>query len=120
MPSSAFRPCAQPGCITLVISGRCKSHSLDHALKRDSKVKRMYNSRQWQRIRKQQLALSVIPSLAGFPLCRECLKEGQITEATEVDHVHPHRGDEAKFFQGPFDTLCKRHHSSKTRKELGL
>jgi hypothetical protein len=28
------------------------------------------------------------------------------------DHVDPHRGDPVKFFDGPFQSLCKWHHDS--------
>lgn len=119
MPSSALRPCSQPGCSTLVKSGRCTIHSHDRVI-RDPDIKRLYNSARWKRIRTQQLALAIVPSLADYPLCVECLSNRQLVEATEVDHVYPHRGDEGKFYSGPFQALCKRHHSSKTKRELGL
>lgn len=34
------------------------------------------------------------------------------------DHTEPHKGDPVKFYNGPFQTLCKRHHdSTKARQE---
>lgn len=44
--------------------------------------------------------------LAAEPLCAMCKAEGRITAATVCDHVEPHRGDPAKFFAGPFQSLC--------------
>lgn len=41
-----------------------------------------------------------------------CEQEGRITEATIVDHVNRHNGDAAKFFGGPFQSLCKQHHDA--------
>jgi hypothetical protein len=41
-----------------------------------------------------------------------CERQGKIRLATICDHVEPHRGDEAKFWSGPFQSLCKPHHDS--------
>jgi 5-methylcytosine-specific restriction protein A len=56
--------------------------------------------------------------LAQEPLCRECLSQGIVTEATTVDHIIP-------LSQGGTDTddncqsLCQTHHEAKTAKDLG-
>ena len=118
MPTKAKRQCTYPGCYKLVVSSRCAAHP--YRVDRNPDVKRMYNSKQWQIIRRTQLRLAVIPSLADYPLCAMCYREGNLVRATEVDHISPHRGDETKFFEGPFQCLCKRHHSSKTKAELGI
>ena len=36
-----------------------------------------------------------------------CRDEGRITPATVCDHIHPHKGDPALFYGGPFQSLCK-------------
>ena len=110
MPSSAHHPCTKPGCTTLVKAGRCSVHARERAFVRDPNVKRLYNSKRWQRIRANQLA--------QYPYCVVCMREGHEIKATEVDHVRPHRGDERLFFAGPFQSMCKAHHSSKTQAEV--
>lgn len=54
---------------------------------------------------------------AGFlrlhPQCAECAKDGLIIRATVVDHITPHRGDQALFWnQQNWQSLCGNHHSS--------
>lgn len=63
---------------------------------------RLYTTRRWRKLRARQLA--------KHPLCRMCEAEGRVTVATICDHVEPHRGDMAKFWAGPFQSLCKPHH----------
>lgn len=50
--------------------------------------------------------------LTAHPLCKMCQAEGKATAATIADHVTPHRGDEALFWNGELQSLCKRHHDS--------
>lgn len=59
--------------------------------------------------------------LQDNPLCVFCLKEKRITLATVVDHIIPHRGDQALFWDaGNWQSLCPTHHSSdKQRLEGG-
>lgn len=53
--------------------------------------------------------------LAAHPLCRECHEAGQVTTATVVDHIVPHRGDAQLFWdRDNWQPLCKRHHDAKT------
>lgn len=56
--------------------------------------------------------------LADNPLCVQCKDDGVIEPATDVDHVHRHDGTYESFWAGPFQGLCKRHHSAKTWREL--
>ncbi len=71
-----------------------------------------YKTGRWQRIRKAQLDRE--------PLCRMCRDEGIAAPANVCDHIEPHRGDPAKFWHGPFQSLCKRHHDrDKQRIEKG-
>lgn len=66
--------------------------------------KSWYKTARWQRLRKAQLKAE--------PFCVFCLSEGVYTLATVCDHKDPHRGDEVKFWSGPFQSLCKPHHDS--------
>ena len=44
------------------------------------------------------------------------MKEGRYRKASVVDHIIPHRGDEALFWdRSNWQALCHRHHSIKTR-----
>ena len=66
--------------------------------------------RRWQRAR--------LAFLRSHPLCVTCETMGRVTEATEVDHIRPHRGDLVLFWDadGNWQALCKPHHSAKTRR----
>jgi 5-methylcytosine-specific restriction protein A len=65
--------------------------------------------RQW---RKQRVYF-----LQRHPLCVMCQSEGIITQATVVDHIEPHKGDERLFWDiNNWQSLCKRHHDSDKRK----
>lgn len=71
-----------------------------------------YNTSAWQRLRAHQLS--------AFPLCAMCAARGRVTVATVCDHIDPHRGDHARFWAGPFQSLCTPCHSGdKQRQERG-
>ena len=55
------------------------------------------------------------------PLCVMCSAEGRTTAAEVVDHIQPHRGDRALFWDSTnWQSLCKQHHDSdKARLERG-
>ena len=54
------------------------------------------------------------------PLCVMCQKKNKVTEATEVDHVIPHKGNRALFWdRDNLQSLCKECHSIKTATEDG-
>jgi 5-methylcytosine-specific restriction enzyme A len=56
--------------------------------------------------------------LRDNPLCVMCRREGHIVEATVVDHIRPHRGDEALFWdESNWQPLCKQHHDSTKQRE---
>ena len=42
------------------------------------------------------------------PLCAECGKAGRLTPATVVDHIIPHRGDKALFWDEKTGSPCVR------------
>lgn len=77
--------------------------------RRDSETARLYSTRRWQSLRAEQLTRE--------PLCRMCMAEDRVTAAVVCDHVEPHRGDVTKFWAGPFQSLCKRHHDSEKQRE---
>jgi 5-methylcytosine-specific restriction endonuclease McrA len=55
------------------------------------------------------------------PLCVFCAARGRTAEATVVDHITPHKGDEALFWnQANWQPLCKPCHDiDKARLERG-
>ena len=59
----------------------------------------LYTHARWRKLRLHQLA--------EHPLCVLCQQSGRVTAATVCDHVTPHRGDWARFWAGPFQSLCK-------------
>lgn len=75
--------------------------------------RRMYKTARWQRLREAQLAAE--------PLCRFCLAIEDVTEATTCDHVKPHKGDEALFYDpNNLQSLCAPCHDKlKARIERG-
>ena len=68
---------------------------------------------QWQRVRHRFLLDS--------PLCVMCEANGHTTPADVVDHIKPHRGDRALFWDATnWQALCKMHHDNdKARLEHG-
>ena len=71
---------------------------------RGSAASRGYDSR-WRKAR----ALS----LPRHPLCRMFEQVGRITPATVVDHIKPHKGDQALFWdEANWAALCAQHHNS--------
>ena len=78
---------------------------------RPSSSKRGYGAR-WRKTRSYWLAC--------HPLCVHCQSVGQISQATVVDHIIPHKGDQALFWQRDnWQSLCKCHHDIKTATEDG-
>lgn len=59
-----------------------------------------YRTARWQRLRWQVLERDLFT-------CRRCGRIEADTSRLVCDHVEPHRGDEARFWSGPFQTLCK-------------
>jgi hypothetical protein len=55
--------------------------------------------RRWQKAR--------LAFLAAHPCCRICEEQGRIIAATIVDHIEPHKGDAAKFWNvDNWQSLC--------------
>jgi 5-methylcytosine-specific restriction protein A len=79
--------------------------------------RRLYATPQWKGLRLQQLNKE--------PLCRSCEAQGRVTAATVADHIKPHRGDPALFFDPDnLQSLCDeepwRCHSSAKQSEESL
>lgn len=115
MPIAAPRPCTYPGCGVLVRdgTGRCTKHKRAEAKQLDAQRgtahERGYTSA-WQRARAAYLR--------SHPLCREHEKKNEVVAATVVDHVTPHKGDKALFWDSNnWQPLCKPCHDRKTATE---
>lgn len=46
-----------------------------------------------------------------------CAESGVKTPATVCDHIERHRGNPAKFFGGPFQSLCKPCHDGRKQSQ---
>jgi 5-methylcytosine-specific restriction protein A len=55
-----------------------------------AEYRKMYRTAQWQDIRRRRLTIE--------PLCRICAAKGLTIAASVCDHIKPHRGDVALFF----------------------
>lgn len=111
MPKRGPTYCAHPGCYMVAPAGEryCDKHKEEHRHDRVSSGKRGYNSR-WQKARAR--------FLRKHPLCERCREQGRLTKATVVDHVVPHRGDPALFWdESNWQALCKSCHDHKTMTE---
>jgi 5-methylcytosine-specific restriction protein A len=65
---------------------------------------RLYNTAHWKRLRRLQLIT--------HPLCTYCERQGVITAATVADHIDPHKGDLALFYDADnLQSLCDSCHS---------
>ena len=65
----------------------------------------MYKTARWRALRDYQLSIE--------PLCRFCLITEDVTAADIVDHIKPHKGDVALFYEpSNLQSLCKHHHDS--------
>lgn len=108
MPSRPNTPCRHPGCPRLVPYGRryCEEHAPLHIHDVKSTQEKGYGPR-WRKAR--------AAFLRTHPLCVRCFERGQLTKATVVDHIRPHRGDPALFWDtSNWQSLCKPCHDRKT------
>ncbi|WP_284641200.1 HNH endonuclease [Paenibacillus silviterrae] len=111
MPKKPLRPCSRQGCKELTRERHCANCAGEYDKQRGSSYQRGYDSR-W---RKERLTF-----LLANPLCRHCLERQHLSEATVVDHIIPHRGDQRLFWdQSNWQALCDSCHSTKTAKEDG-
>lgn len=114
MARSAPRPCGHPGCARLVHGETyCECHAPQHKRefeqRRGSSTQRGYGYR-WQKASRA--------FLARHPLCRYCEHDGRIAAATVVDHIVPHHGDQALFWDADnWQPLCKSCHDRRKQSE---
>jgi len=111
MPTASPKPCTYPACGVLVRDGssRCDRHKhveqRSNDKQRSSSTQRGYGSR-WQKAR--------ATFLSHHPEC------GCGADATVVDHIIPHKGDQGLFWDtSNWQPMCKRCHDSKTAKQDG-
>ena len=77
-----------------------------HKDDRPGSTERLYDWR-WQKARKSYLRRN--------PLCVKCGDRDRTEPATVVDHIEPHRGNKALFWDNRnWQPLCKRCHDRKT------
>ena len=114
MPTAPLKPCQQLGCKALVPRGYCADHGPPRpppGLARINPHRHLYN-RRWEKARRIYLI--------EHPLCVDCDDHGLTEPATEVDHIVPHRGDPAIFWNTDnWQALCKPCHSRKTASHDG-
>lgn len=73
-----------------------------------------YQSRRWRKLRWEILTRDDFT-------CRYCKRTVADTAQLVCDHVEPHKGDSGRFWNGPFQTLCKPCHDSlKQRSDANL
>lgn len=70
-----------------------------------------YSTRRWRRLR--------LAVLRRHPLCAECLRQGRLTPATQVDHVVPIKRGGSPWDPGNLQPLCASCHSRKTNAQDG-
>lgn len=114
VPAKAKKPCSVPACPNLTNERYCANHS-DRGKQQDrqrgTSAERGYGSA-WRKARAGWLR--------KHPLCAECKRKDIITEATEVDHILPHKGNRILFWdRANWQSLCKSCHSAKTALEDG-
>ena len=84
MPNLPAKPCLFPGCANKVLGGGsyCEKHQENNTSKfrnKKSRSHKWYYTTLWKRLRHRQLSIR--------PLCEECEKNGEITQANVVDHM---------------------------------
>jgi 5-methylcytosine-specific restriction protein A len=115
MPDAPPHPCNHPGCGALTTAPYCPAHARERRQRYDrergSASARGYDSR-WRRAREG--------FLRKHPLCTECERQRLVVPATVVDHIRPHKGDRALFWDPDnWQPLCKACHDCKTATEDG-
>ena len=85
--------------------------------KHKTQDQRTEEARERQKLYGSQWRKQRVYFLQRNPLCVMCQSEGKVTQATVVDHIEPHKGDERLFWDiNNWQSLCKRHHDSDKRK----
>lgn len=86
--------------------------TFDAARRQEKPWRKWYSSAKWRAIRAAQLSTK--------PLCWLCQSRGVATPATVCNHAERHNGDAAKFWRGPFNSMCSDcHDTDQQRVEAG-
>jgi 5-methylcytosine-specific restriction enzyme A len=113
MPHAAYQACRFPRCAGYAVrDGYCPAHeSMALPAKRWRVASPVYHGQiSYTSVGYRAMRRAF---LNRHPLCVECH-----APATELDHVRPHRGNVALFWdQGNWQGLCKRCHDRKTARE---
>jgi 5-methylcytosine-specific restriction protein A len=103
-----MKRCAAPGCPQLTDQTYCSAHRKAYEAARGTSAQRGYNGK-WRAARAAFLALN--PA---------CVSVGCGTDATVVDHIKPHRGNQSLFWdQSNWQSLCASCHGRKTARSDG-
>lgn len=113
MPYKPASSCLIPGCPhPATVHGYCSQHYKAYRQSLVIPGGPQYD-RHWRKARSHYLN--------QHPLCVMCMKEGRVEEATELDHVIPHKGSFDLFWrQSNWQGLCVHHHGAKTARETIL
>ena len=113
MPSLASRACSTPGCKNTCTGSRCDACAKQAAAQRPTSAQRGYGWR-WQKLAKAYLRTH--PFAVDIFNCFE----GRVYPAEVVDHIVPHKGDMALFWDvNNLQGLRKEDHDRKTALEDG-
>lgn len=108
MPKRALRPCNQPGCPNLSDQSYCPDHAKVPERRRGSAYNRGYNYK-WSLYSKRFLRLNPLCA------CAECAELPVPMIAEVTDHIIPHKGDQALFWdKDNHQPMAKRCHDKKT------
>lgn len=99
--------CNYPGCSNRVPKGYCATHK---GYRLNPHLDKIYRSREWRE--------ASLEYRRNNPLCVLCYKEGRVVAAHSVDHINPVVEGGDFWDKSNWQSLCKSHHSKKTRKEL--
>lgn len=102
--------CPEPGCTERVQAGRCPKCQAKRERQRPlAEVRKLYHSARWLALRRRVLQEQ--------PTCPWCFaRDARVVASTDVDHIAPHRGDLALFWDREnLQAMCKACHSRKTQ-----
>jgi 5-methylcytosine-specific restriction enzyme A len=114
MPKKAPTPCRHPGCAALVAEpGYCDEHKRDAIgwkadAYRGSRHERGYGA-DWARRR-----VRILKRDCG--LCQPCLRNSEVTKATQVDHIVP-KAEGGTDDDDNLQAICSPCHTAKTAQE---
>jgi 5-methylcytosine-specific restriction protein A len=113
MPKALKRPCNKPGCPELTDSGYCAEHKKQRNAQRGTAHERGYTHR-WAKYSKWYLRRNPLC------VCAECKQRVVPLPAEVTDHIIPHKGDYALFWDPEnHQAMAKRCHDIKTATEDG-